>query len=205
MMPLRYPAAILAGLLAATFLLWLMQMLVTPRQQRLSADGNTGLIEFVRLRREEQLQLKDRRPPPPPQPTKPLPRPRMEFSNDIRQLMPRLDMQVDLNLPLKLGDGPYLGAPSTALDQDFMSLSRQPPRYPYQAERRAIEGWVRVSFRITETGTVEDVEVLESEPPGIFDQAAVSAVYRWRFKPRIRNGQAVAGRAEQVVDFKLRH
>ncbi|HHJ15200.1 MAG TPA: energy transducer TonB [Gammaproteobacteria bacterium] len=204
MMPLRYPAALLAGLLAAAFLLWLMQMLVTPRQQRLSADDSTGLIEFVRLRREEQLQLKDRRPPPPPRQAKPLPRPRMAFSNDIRQPVPQLDMQVDLNLPLEFGDGPFLGAPSTQLDRDFMPLSRQPPRYPYQAERRGIEGWVRVTFRITETGTVEDVKVLESDPPGIFDQAAVNAVYRWRFKPRISNGQAVAGRAEQVVDFKLR-
>jgi len=203
MMPLRYPVATLAGLLVAALLLWLMQVLVTPQQQRMATVDNNGLIEFVRLRREEHVQLKERRLPPPPQQPKPLPRPKLEFSDDIRQQVPQLDMQVHLDLPLDLAGGPQLGALSTQLDRDFMPLSRQPPRYPYQATRRGIEGWVRVAFRVTETGTVEDVEVLESEPPGVFDQAAVNAVYRWRFKPRIRNGQPVAGRAEQVVDFRL--
>jgi len=84
-----------------------------------------------------------------------------------------------------------------------MPLSRQPPQYPYKAARRGIEGWVRVSFRVTETGTVEDVQVLESEPAGVFDQAAVKAVYRWRFKPRTVKGQAIAATAEQVVEFEL--
>jgi protein TonB len=56
---------------------------------------------------------------------------------------------------------------------------------------------------VTEAGTVEDVQVLESEPVGIFEQAAIKAVYRWRFKPRIVNGQAMAGTAEQVVEFEL--
>jgi protein TonB len=52
-------------------------------------------------------------------------------------------------------------------------------------------------------GTVEDVQVLESDPAGVFEQAAIKAVYRWRFKPRIVNGQAMAGTAEQVVEFEL--
>jgi len=84
-----------------------------------------------------------------------------------------------------------------------MALARTPPQYPYQAARRGIEGWVRVSFRVTETGTVEDVVVLESEPAGVFDRAAVRAVYKWKFKPRIINGEAEAARAEQVIEFEL--
>jgi len=47
------------------------------------------------------------------------------------------------------------------------------------------------------------VEVLESDPAGVFEQAAIKAVYRWRFKPRIVNGQAMVGTAEQVVEFEL--
>ena len=46
-------------------------------------------------------------------------------------------------------------------------------------------------------------EVIESDPPGVFDKAAIRAVSRWRFKPRMVNGRAVPGKATQVVDFKL--
>ncbi len=184
-------------------MLWLMQLLVTPQQRGLPTLDSGPIIEFVRLEREEQLQLKERLPPPPRE-VKPMPRPRLDLAADLKPVAPRLDLAVDLNIPMNLADGPYLGPAGTQLDRDFIPLSRQPPQYPHKAARRRIEGWVRVSFRVTETGTVEDVVTLDSDPPGVFEQAAVKAVYRWRFKPRLVNGQATAGTAEQVVEFKLR-
>jgi len=199
----RYTIAVLAGLFSAALMLWLMQLLVTPQQRAMPALESPRLIEFVRLERKQRLQLKERLPPPPRE-VKPLPRPRLDLPADLKPVAPRLDLAIDLNIPMKLADGPYLGPVGTQLDRDFIPLSRQPPQYPHKAARRRIEGWVRVSFRVTETGTVEDVVILDSEPPGVFEQEAVKAVYRWRFKPRLVNGQAIAGRAEQVVDFKLR-
>lgn len=200
----RYTIAAATGLLAAGLLLWLMQLLVTPPRGLVPTAETPRLIEFVRLKREQRLRLKDRAPPPPP-PEQPraLPRPRLELPADVKPLAPRLNMATDLNLPLKLGDAPYLGPAGTQLDRDIMVVSRQPPQYPFRAARRGIEGWVKVSFLVTETGNVEDVEVLESDPPGVFDQAAVRAVYRWRFKPRTVDGKATTAKAEQVVEFKL--
>lgn len=200
----RLAIATLSGLTSAAAILWLMQWLVTSPQRKLAAAETAPVFDFVRLKPEEQLHLKQRlQAPPPPQQLKPLPRPKVDLNPEIEPLAPQLDMAIDLNLPMNLADGPYLGAVATQLDSDFMPLSRQPPQYPYKAARRGIEGWVRVSFRVTETGTVEDVEVLEADPPGVFEQAAIKAVYRWRFKPRIINGQATAGSAEQVVEFEL--
>ncbi|MFQ5642714.1 MAG: TonB family protein [Thiogranum sp.] len=201
----RYSIAGLTGLMAAALLLWLMQFLVTPPQGKRTATESAGLVDFIRLKREERLQLKERQLPEPPSKPQQLPRPKLNLDADIPQpasLQP--DMAFGLNLPVTLGEGPYLGPVATQLDRAFIPLSRQPPRYPWQAARRGTEGWVRVSFRVTETGTVEDVVMLESKPPGVFDKAAIQAVYRWRFKPRIVNGKAVAGRAEQVVDFRLK-
>lgn len=199
----RYSIASLAGLLAATLLLWLMQVLVTPPQGKRVTAETRGLVDFIRLKREERLQLKERSLQKTPQKPQQLPRPKLDFKMDIPPIAPQLNMSMHLDLPMKLGEGPFLGPVATQLDRDFIPLSRQPPQYPYQAARRGTEGWVRVSFRVTETGTVEDVVVLESEPPGVFDQSAIKAVYRWQFKPRVVDGQAVTGRAEQVVDFKL--
>ena len=199
----RFSISFLTGLLAAGSLLWLMQWLVTPPQGRHVVVDSAGLVDFIRLKREERLQIKERRLQPPPPETEQLPRPRLDLKVDSPELVPQLDMNIDLDLPMTLGEGPYIGPVAKRLDRDFVPLSRQPPQYPYQAARRSIEGWVRVSFRVTESGAVEDVVVIESDPPGVFEQAAIKAVYRWRFKPRIVVGKAVAGRAEQVVDFRL--
>jgi protein TonB len=185
-------------------MLWLMQLLVTSPAQQLPTAEAIRSIEFVRLKREEKLQLKERLPPPPPERSVPPPRPRLDLHTEVKPRLPRLDMAMNLELPLNPGDGPSLGPlPASQVDSGFIPLSRQPPEYPYKAARRGIEGWVRVAFDVTATGNVENVEVIESDPPGVFDIAASRAVLRWRFKPRIVNGEAVPGRASQVVEFKL--
>ena len=140
---------------------------------------------------------------PPPEP-KALPRPELDIAPDIRPEMPRPRFRMALDIKPVFAGEAYLGLPSSgAINREFMPVSRTPPQYPYQATRRRIEGWVRVSFLVTETGSVEDVVLLESEPEGIFDRAAVRAVSKWKFKPRIVDGQPVAARAEQVVEFRL--
>ncbi|MDX2456003.1 MAG: energy transducer TonB [Gammaproteobacteria bacterium] len=202
---LRYSVSALAGTTVAISMLWLMQLLVTSPSQKLPLAESTRLIEFVRLKREEKIQLKERTPPPPPEKSTPPPRPRLDLHTESQPLPPRLDLAMNLDIPLNFGDGPYLGplAAAAQADSSFIPLSRQPPQYPYKAARRGIEGWVRVAFDVTTTGSVDNVEVIESDPPGEFDKAAINAVYRWRFKPRIVNGVAVSGKASQVVEFTL--
>jgi protein TonB len=201
---LRYSVSALVGISVAIFMLWLMQLLVTSPSQQLPTAEKTRLIEYVRLKREENIHLKERTPPPPPKKTSPPPSPRVELHNQLQPVSPRLDMAMNLDIPLNFGDGPYLGPlAADSADSSFIPLSQQPPQYPYKAARRGIEGWVRVTFDVTETGSVENVEVTESDPPGVFDKEATRAVYRWRFKPRIVDGKAVPGTASQVVEFKL--
>lgn len=56
------------------------------------------------------------------------------------------------------------------------------PDYPRGAERRGIEGYAIISYSITAEGRVENAEVTESEPPDVFDRAALRAVGSWRFE-----------------------
>jgi len=57
------------------------------------------------------------------------------------------------------------------------------PRYPRNALTRRVSGWVEVGFTVDASGRTQDVRVLNAEPPGMFDDAAVAAVNRWRFEP----------------------
>ena len=89
------------------------------------------------------------------------------------------------------------------ISSNVIPLVRIPPQYPMRAARRNIEGWVKVEFTITESGTVKDAVVVESQPSDIFDQAALRAISKWKFKAKIIDGEAFEQRAIQVLQFKL--
>jgi protein TonB len=82
-------------------------------------------------------------------------------------------------------------------------LFRVPPKYPARAASRQIEGWVKVEFTIQTDGSVDDAVVVGSEPENIFDDAALTAISKWKFKEKIVNGVAVPQRAVQRLQFKL--
>jgi TonB family C-terminal domain len=75
------------------------------------------------------------------------------------------------------------------------------PTYPSEALKRGIEGWVELVFTVNPNGTVSDVEVRNSSPAEVFDDAAVRAVRQWRFEPVMRNGTAVPQRAMVRLRF----
>jgi len=82
---------------------------------------------------------------------------------------------------------PFLGnlpVPPKASASPLAPRVRVEPQYPRRALSRRIEGYVVVGFTIEPDGTTSGVEVLESEPPRVFDRSATKAVERWRFEPR---------------------
>ena len=62
------------------------------------------------------------------------------------------------------------------------------PEYPQRALARGIEGWVLVSFTISATGAVADPMVVDADPPGVFNAAALRALMRYRYRPQIVAG-----------------
>ena len=75
------------------------------------------------------------------------------------------------------------------------------PQYPEAARKKGVEGWVELAFTVTLNGSVEDVEVRNSSPAEVFDDAAKRAVRQWRFEPVVRNGQIVQQRAMVRLRF----
>jgi protein TonB len=58
----------------------------------------------------------------------------------------------------------------------------RPPRPKYPTSAKGVEGWVRVEFYVTPEGRTERVRVMSSEPAGLFDAAAISAMEGARFE-----------------------
>lgn len=151
------------------------------------AVGNKALaIEFTRTRRDTEVQVKrDERiekEPPPTAPTIPqMSQSTAQVDRNLVRLEPQLNVHGNLT-----GFGMAGGS-----DSDVLPLVRIPPDYPPRALSRGIQGWVRVQFTITETGSVKDAIVVAADPANVFNDAALAAIARWRYNPRVVNGQAV--------------
>lgn len=97
------------------------------------------------------------------------------------------------------GDG--MGQPQ---DQDATPVVRIDPKYPPEAARDGIQGWVQLSYAIAPDGSVTDVQVLAAEPRRIFDKSAIQALKRWKFRPKLEQGKAVVQQGLKVqLDFNL--
>lgn len=113
---------------------------------------------------------------------------------------PSAPAQPSKNSQSSEGNGP---SDSKTVVSGVVPLVRVPPKYPARAMSRHIEGWVKIEFTITTSGTVENPKVVAAEPPDIFDDAALSAISEWEFKEKMVNGKAVEQRAVQTLQFKL--
>ena len=87
--------------------------------------------------------------------------------------------------------GCALLAGCTAPSRPPLFLSGPDLVYPPAAKAAGIEGHVVVRYDVTAGGAVANPVVVESEPAGTFDAAALASLSGWRFRPRIENGQAV--------------
>jgi protein TonB len=89
--------------------------------------------------------------------------------------------------------------PASALEQ----TRYVEPRYPAAARAQNLAGWVEVELTVATDGAVKGVRVLRGDPPGVFDEAAIEAVSKWRYRPVMREGRAVEQRARLRMRFQL--
>jgi len=75
------------------------------------------------------------------------------------------------------------------------------PQYPMEAAAQKIEGYVTLSFRVSKEGTVQNLKVTESNPPRVFDEAALAAVSKWSFASN--SGKALSDQQKLRLNFNL--
>lgn len=78
-----------------------------------------------------------------------------------------------------------------------------PPSFPVVARERGITGWVEIQFTVKTDGSVDDINVVGAQPVGVFEQAALDAARKWRYKPVERDGRAVEQQARLRLRFAL--
>jgi protein TonB len=198
-MAVRYIFGLVLGLIT-TFLLFMIMQSVISSDRNPFTDGFDGkIVDIVRLDEDQEIEIKKRKPPKPPPPDEPPPdMPRPDFDNSaVSQGVDIGAVNVDINLNVG-------GIGGFSSDGDYLPIVKVAPVYPRRAQTRGIEGYVLLEFIVTATGAVENPTVIESQPSGIFDRAAISAALKFKYKPKVVNGEpmAVAGVRNRIT-FEL--
>ncbi len=97
---------------------------------------------------------------------------------------------------------------ASVMTEDSVDTQPQPKTrgrfiYPKSAKKRGVQGFVVLSLLIDVDGSVDKVQVLESSPVGVFDEAAVAGIKSWRFAPAQYQGAPVKAWAKQNIRFSL--
>ncbi len=77
------------------------------------------------------------------------------------------------------------------------------PDFPPEAFDKGLSGRVTVAYTVDVEGKTQDVRVESSEPPGVFDRAATSAIRRWRYEPATVDGVPTEARLRISIRFTL--
>lgn len=183
-MILRYSIGFAFGIAFSLLLFWVMWSLVSVPVKEFEAKTATR-VEFTRMRQDTEVQKKQQEKAKPDEPP-PVPEiPQMNMSkgsveNTVAQLTPTVNA----------GDAMSKMKMTAGSDRDIIPLVRINPDYPPRALSRGLQGWVIVQFTITATGTVKDAKVVDSSN-SIFNDAALKAIARWRYNPKVEEGVAV--------------
>ncbi len=198
----RYIVAIFVAATITLGLFFLMQSLIAAGGSALTEPPRGSVLDFVRVKQDEQVEQKERKPKKPPKPEEPPPQMEqpqmdspapdgseggMDFAADLGS-----DVALDGGLALESGDGEYV------------PITKVAAVYPRRALQRGIQGYVIVEFTVNKVGAVKNPVVVEAKPEGIFEQAALDAVLKFKYKPRVINGEPtpVAG-VQNRITFEL--
>jgi len=183
----RYAFSIAIGVVVTMSLLFLMQVLIATGKTALTKPRDRAKLEFVRVKRNEALNVEDFTPEKPPKPPETPPETPPQDLDNIDPSAPTINIA-----PPTVATDTSIGGPGgmNIAEGDYLPIVRVAPVYPARALSRGLEGYVDMSFTVTTTGTVRDPVVLFSTS-SLFERAAMRAVMKFKYKPRVVDGVPV--------------
>jgi len=188
-MIIRYLIALVLGAVVTVGVLFTMQVLVASPQSKLDEGGARHFVDFVRVERDETVQRKERRREKPTTPDAPPPQAvpqRVDNVNEAQVAVSVPAAPVDVGMEMNVS-----GLGLAASDGEYLPIVKIAPVYPRVAQSRGIEGYCLVEYTVTTTGATRDIEVIDADPPGIFNNVSIAAAKKFKYRPRVVNGEAI--------------
>lgn len=183
------------GLVVTLFLFWFMQYMIETADRGLDESSRGSMVDFVRIQRDETIerrQLKPKKPPPPDAPPPQPPTPQLDNLDPsaekiaISAVPVTTDIEMTGGFSLGVGEG------------DYLPIVKVAPIYPQRALTRGVQGYCVVEYTVTRQGTTREPFVVEDQcTSSLFHRASLQAALKFKYKPRILDGEAVEVRGVQ--------
>lgn len=183
----RYAFSVVIGTVVTLSLLFVMHLLIASGKTALTKPRDRAKLEFVRVKRNENLNVEDFTPEKPPKPPETPPETPPQDMDNMDPNAPSINVA-----PPTVAQNADIGGPGgmNIAEGDYLPIVRVAPVYPARALSRGLEGHVDLSFTVTTAGTVRDPVILFSTS-SLFERAATRAVLKFKYKPRVVDGVPV--------------
>ena len=194
----RFAIAGVTGVVVTFALLWVMQILIATGKDALTNKRDFRFVDFVRIKRDEVINLDEDKPEKPPEPEQQppdMPQPQVDqlnTSDTVNISFNRTGIELD----------PTRGNFSI-VDGDYLPIVKVAPIYPRRAQTRGLEGYCLLEFTVTRTGTVRDARAIECTS-SLFQRASVNAAGKFKYKPRVVDGQEIeVPGVQHIIRFEI--
>jgi len=179
---------VIGGLLAipvAGGLFFIMQYLIASADPKIDDSKQRKLADIHMPEREIETNVNEKKPdkvddPEEPPPDLDTPDVDMDMDVEVVNIAPQAAVDVSISSSgMASGDGEYLPIVKVA------------PIYPRRAQTRGISGYCIVEYTVTTSGAIRDPKAVDCEPAGVFEKASVKASLKFKYKPRVVDGEAI--------------
>ncbi len=178
---------VLGGVLAipvAIGLFYIMQSLV-DRDYEQEETKSRKIADIVVPDKVIETNLKEVKPEKVEEPEEPPPELEpLDFDTDVE--MNAVNMAPNADVSLKLSSSGMSSG-----DGEYLPIVKVAPIYPRRAQTRGITGYCIVEYTVTKSGSIRDPQAVDCQPQGIFERASVKAAAKFKYKPRVVDGEPI--------------
>ena len=167
---------------AALFII--MPYLIESADKTLDEKPRTKLAD-IQMPDTEIETMKDAKPDKPKQPEEPPPDMEQPEMEDVNPDIEVVNMAPQQSLQMTNTAGGL-----SASDGEYLPIVKVAPIYPRRAQSRGVEGYCTVEYTVTKAGTTRDIAPVDCSPPGYFERSSIKAAQKFKYKPRVVNGEA---------------
>lgn len=147
--------------------------------------SNNKIAELVQPDEEIQLDTTTQKPEKAEEPEEPPP------ELEMAQINLDMDMEVANTAPTASINVEISSTGMSSGDGEYLPIVKVAPIYPRRAQTRGISGYCIVEYTVTKSGSIRDPVAVDCQPSGVFDRASVKAATKFKYKPRVVDGEAI--------------
>ena len=179
---------IIGGLLAipvAGGLFFIMQYLIASADPKIDDSKQRKLADIHMPEREIETNVNEQKPdkvddPEEPPPDLTTPDIDMDMDMEVINIAPQAQVEISIDSTGGIGN-----------DGEYLPIVKVAPIYPRRAQTRGISGYCIVEYTVTASGAIRDPVAVDCQPAGVFEKASVKASHKFKYKPRVVDGEPI--------------